>query len=418
MTLIVQKYGGTSVGSLERIQRVADKIISTKALGYKLVVVVSAMNGETDRLITMANEVCQMPDPRELDALLSTGEQVTIALLCMALIKQGCPARSYTGGQVNLRTDNAYNKARILSIERANIEADLAAGYVVVVAGFQGTDEKGNITTLGRGGSDTTAVALSAALQADECQIYTDVEGIYTADPKIIPDARMLSEVTIEEMLEMSGAGAKVVQIRAVEFAGRYTVPVRVLSTFEGGKGTLIVSNRADLEYPVVSSITFNRDEAKLVIYGLPNEPGVCGKILGPLAEANIEVDMIVQTLGSPQTIDLAFTVHRRDFTAAKWILEKVAKEMGAAEISENASIAKLSLIGMGMRSHAGVASVMFKTLGDAGINIELISTSEIKISVVIKEEYLEEGVRILHDIFQLGEKPVEILKSCQERIA
>jgi aspartate kinase len=403
MALIVQKFGGTSVGNIECIRQVAEKVIKTREAGHDLVVVVSAMAGETDRLVHLAQKLSQLPNPREFDVLLSTGEQVVIALLSLALLERGCPARSYTGAQVHIRTDSAHNKARILGIDGSKILSDLKAGKVVVVAGFQGMDEMGNITTLGRGGSDTTAVALAAALEADECQIYTDVDGVYTADPKIVGDARRMSQVTVEEMLEMASNGAKVMQIRAVEFAGKYHVPVRVLPTFQEGTGTLIIADEANMQHPAVSGIAFNQDEAKLVIYGVPNKPGIAAHILGSMSDVHIEVDMIVQTQTEAETTDLAFTVHKRDFKQALLILENVAKAIKAKHTTSDAHVAKLSLVGVGMRTHAGVASKMFQVLGKEGINIQLISTSEIKISVIIDEQYLERGVRALHDAFQLG---------------
>ena len=409
MALIVQKFGGTSVGGISRIDAVAEKIIEARAKGHELVVVVSAMAGETDRLAQLAYELSRMPNPREFDVLLSTGEQVVIALLSIALLERGCSARSYTGAQVHIRTDSVHNKARILGIDGSKIRTDLVAGHVVVVAGFQGTDEMGNITTLGRGGSDTTAVALAAALNADECQIYTDVDGVYSADPRIVPEARRMTEVTIEEMLEMASGGAKVMQNRAVELAGKYNVPVRVLSTFQEGPGTLITCEEGNMQYPPVSSITFNRDEAKLTIYGIPDQPGIAAAILNPLSKAHIEVDLIVQTMAGEGTTDLTFTVHKRDFHLALSLLENVAKQLKAKGIDSSENVAKLSLVGVGMRSHPGVASQMFEILGNEGINIQLISTSEIKISVIIEEKFLERGIRALHEAFNLSmatEKP------------
>ena len=403
MALIVQKFGGTSVGTVERIRAVAEKIVQTRDLGHQVVVVVSAMAGETDRLVRLAHEISHSPNPREFDVLLATGEQVTIALLCMALLELGCPARSYTGAQVHIRTDSVHNKARILGIEGSRIRSDLQMGKVVVVAGFQGTDEMGNITTLGRGGSDTTAVALASVLNADECQIFTDVDGVYTADPRIVPDAKRIPEITLEEMLEMASSGAKVVQIRAVEFAERHQVPVRVVSSFQEGPGTLIISDEKNMQHPIVSGIAFNQDEAKLVIHGIPDKPGTAAKIFGPLTDAHIEIDMIVQTLVGEGKTDLAFTVHKRDFKLAVSILENVAGELKAAGVLHDENVAKISLVGVGMRSHAGVASQMFEVLGKAGINIQLISTSEIKVSVIIDEQNLSIGVRALHDAFQLG---------------
>ena len=406
MALIVQKYGGTSVGNLERIEKVAEKVIGWRERGDHVVVVVSAMSGETDRLIGLAKGITSRPDPRELDVLLATGEQVTIALLCIALEKRGCPARSYTGGQVRILTDNAFNKARIEEVEIAAMRADLDAGRVVVVAGFQGVDEDGNITTLGRGGSDTTGVALAAALKADECQIYTDVDGVYTTDPRVVPEARRLDRITFEEMLEMASLGSKVLQIRSVEFAGKHNVPLRVLSTFQEGPGTLITFEEAfeadTMEKELISGIAFNRDEAKLTVLGVPDRPGIAFSILGPVSDANIEVDMIVQNVGRDGTADFTFTVHRNDYERALEILKQHATRLGAREVSGDTKIAKLSLVGIGMRSHAGVASQMFQALAKEGINIRMISTSEIKISVVVDEKYLELGVRALHEAFEL----------------
>jgi aspartate kinase len=404
MALIVQKYGGTSVGSPERIENVAEKVMAARKRGNDIVVVVSAMSGETDRLVGLAQKIAEQPDPRELDVLLSTGEQVTIALLAIALQKRGCPARSYTGAQVRILTDSAHNKARIREIDEAAVRKDLAAGRVVVVAGFQGVDENGNITTLGRGGSDTTGVALAAALKADECQIYTDVDGVYTTDPRVVPNARRLDRITFEEMLEMASLGSKVLQIRSVEFASKYNVPFRVLSSFQEGEGTLITLEEPQMEQAVISGIAFNRDEAKLTVIGVPDQPGIAYRILGPIADANIEVDMIVQNVAEDATTDFTFTVHRRDYANAMGILQRVAKDMGAREVSGDNKIIKISLVGVGMRSHAGIASKMFQALSKEGINIRMISTSEIKISVVVDEKYLELGVRALHDAFQLDQ--------------
>ncbi len=404
MSLIVQKYGGTSVGTPERIVEVARRIRRWREQGHDIVVVVSAMSGETNRLLEIASEITPSPDPRELDVLLSTGEQVTIALLCMALHQLGCAARSYTGAQVRIRTDSTFNKARILDIDEQKVRADLAQGRVVVVAGFQGMDDEGNITTLGRGGSDTTAVALAAALKAGECQIYTDVDGVYTTDPRVVPQARRLERITFEEMLEMSSLGSKVLQIRAVEFAGKYDVPLRVLSSFEEGEGTLITKEeQQDMEQAVISGIAFNRDEAKLTILGVPDEPGVAYRIVGPIGEANIELDMIIQNVGADGTTDFTFTVHRSDYQKALEILSRLADDLGAREVEGDNRIAKISLVGVGMRSHAGIASTMFRALADEGINIRMISTSEIKISVVVDDKYLELGVRALHSAFGLG---------------
>lgn len=401
--LIVQKYGGTSVGSMERIEAVAERVAAAHKAGQQLVVVVSAMSGETNRLIALAHEAMTEPDPRELDALVSTGEQVTAALLSMALMQRGVAASSYNGRQVRILTDNAYTKARILDIETDSMQADLNSGRVVVVAGFQGMDENGNITTLGRGGSDTTAVALAAALQADECQIYTDVDGVYTTDPRVCSQARRLDSITFEEMLEMASQGSKVLQIRAVEFAGKYKVPLRVLSSFTEGNGTLIsFEGDEQVEAPLVSGIAFNRDEAKLSVRGIPDTPGVASSILGAISDANIEVDVIVQNVAADSTNDLTFTVHRNDVNAAQTILQGVAERLHAKEVQVDTKICKISLVGVGMRSHAGVASKMFSALAEQNINIELITTSEIKITVVIDEKYLELAIRALHEAFEM----------------
>jgi len=406
MSLIVQKYGGTSVGSIERIQNVACKVKAWKEQGHDVVVVVSAMSGETNRLIGLAGQLSKSPSPREMDVLVSTGEQVTIALLSMALHEMGVDARSYTGGQVHIRTDSAHSKARIMDIDHARVCADIKAGRVVVVAGFQGVDQEGNITTLGRGGSDTTAVAMAAALKADECQIYTDVDGVYTTDPRIEPKARKLDRITVEEMLEMASLGSKVLQIRSVEFAGKYKVPLRVLSSLEEGEGTLISLEEGSVEEAKISGIAFNRDEAKLTIRGVPDEPGVAYKILGPIGESNIEVDMIVQNIAKDHTTDFTFTVNRPDFDKALKVLKETAQELGAREVEADDSIVKVSLVGVGMRSHAGIAAQMFGTLAREGINIQMISTSEIKISVVVDEKYLELAVRALHKAFGLDSGP------------
>ncbi|MDT8311597.1 MAG: aspartate kinase [Methylophaga sp.] len=402
MALIVQKYGGTSVGSIERIKEVAKKVIQYRNDGHDIVVVVSAMSGETNRLVALAKDINPDPRGRELDVLLSTGEQVTIALLSMALAEQGMPAQSYTGSQVRILTDDVHNKARIMEIDDAKMRTDLAQGKVVVVAGFQGCDEHGNITTLGRGGSDTTAVALAAALKADECQIYTDVDGVYTTDPRVVPEARRLDRITFEEMLEMASLGAKVLQFRSVEFASKYNVPLRVLSSFTEGGGTLITSEEQEMEQALISGIAFNRDEAKLTILGVPDQPGVAYKILGPIAKQNIEVDMIIQNTGHDATTDFTFTVHRNDYQTALKMLQQIASELNAREVNGDEHIAKISLVGVGMRSHAGIASSMFEALAHENINISMISTSEIKISVVVDEKYLELGVRALHKAFNL----------------
>ncbi|WP_297922168.1 aspartate kinase [uncultured Agitococcus sp.] len=403
MALIVQKYGGTSVGSPERIQAVAERVERWHKQGHDIVVVVSAMSGETNRLLALAKAITDEPDPRELDQMVSTGEQVTIALLAMALQKRGLGAKSMTGAQVAIRTDSAFTKARIESIDDAAMRAELAKRNVIIVAGFQGIDAQGNITTLGRGGSDTTGVALAAALKADECQIYTDVDGVYTTDPRVVPQARRLEKITFEEMLEMASLGSKVLQIRSVEFAGKYQVPLRVLSSFAEGEGTLITTDSEDtMEQPVISGIAFNRDEAKLTIRGVPDTPGIAYRILGPIGDANIEIDMIVQNISADNTTDFTFTVHRNEFRKALPILESIAKEIGAREVVGDDKIAKVSLVGVGMRSHAGVASQMFGTLAKENINIQMISTSEIKISVIIEENYLELAVRSLHTAFGL----------------
>ena len=404
MALIVQKYGGTSVGSIERIQNVADKVIAYRNQGHDVIVVVSAISGETNRLIALAKGISPFPNSRELDVIMATGEQVTIGLLSIALESKGCPARSYTGFQVRILTDNAFTKARILEIDDHRIREDLKRGRVVVAAGFQGVDANGNITTLGRGGSDTTAVALAAALKADECEIYTDVDGVYTTDPRIVPEARRLERITFEEMLEMASLGAKVLQIRSVEFASKYNVPLRVLSSFEEGKGTLIAPEDPDMEQPLISGIAFNRDEAKFTLMSVPDHPGIAAQILTPISEANIEIDMIVQNVAADgRTTDFTFTVHRNDFDKTIQVLNEVSKHLGAKGVAADKNIAKISLVGVGMRSHAGIASKMFKTLADESINIQMISTSEIKISVVVHEKYLELGVRALHSAFGLS---------------
>ena len=404
MSLIVQKYGGTSVGSVERIEAVADKIASFYKTGHKVVVAVSAMSGETNRLVSLAQEINDNPNLRELDVLLSTGEQVTIALLCMALDKRSIQAKSYAGHQVRILTDNAYGKARIKDIEASKIFKDLEAGFVTVIAGFQGTDESGNITTLGRGGSDTTAVALAAALEADECQIYTDVDGVYTTDPRLVPDARRLDKITFEEMLEMASQGSKILQIRAVEFAGKYNVPLRVLSSFEEGSGTLISFEEDNMEKPLVSGIAFKQDEAKLTIRGIPDQPGVAYKVLGDISKANIEVDVIVQNVAKDDSASMTFTVSKSDLKEAEALLKKTANQLRATEVISDDQIAKVSIVGVGMRSHAGVAAKMFETLSGEGINIQMITTSEIKITVVIDKRYIELAVRALHSAFELSE--------------
>ena len=404
MTLIIQKYGGTSVSSIERIQAVADKVIATQMQGYQVVVVVSAMGGETDRLICLSQEISPQPSVRELDVLLSTGEQVTIALLSMALQAKGCEAESFTGGQVCILTDSVHNKARIMDIDAIRVSKALDGGKVVVIAGFQGIDENGNITTLGRGGTDTTAVAMAAALEADECHIYTDVDGVYTADPRIVSKAKRIDRIAYEEMLEMASQGSKVLQIRSVEFASKYNISLRVLSTFEDGPGTLITAEDESMEQVLISSIAHNRDEAKLTIRGVPDTPGMASRILGPIAEANIEVDMIIQNIGDEKSTNFTFTVHRKDYENAMEILKGIAAELGAEGVDGDDRIAKISVVGVGMRSHAGIASQMFAALAAEGINIQMISTSEIKISVVVDDKYLELSVRTLHSAFGLDE--------------
>jgi aspartate kinase len=408
MALIVQKYGGTSMGSAERILDVARRVKRWKSQGNKIVVVVSAMSGETNRLLALAKSVSPEPHARELDVMISTGEQVTIALLAMALQDIGINAKSYTGAQVKVLTDSTFTKARILSIDEQNMRRDLDNDMVVIVAGFQGVDEQGNITTLGRGGSDTTGVALAAALKADECQIYTDVDGVYTTDPRIVPEARKLDRITFEEMLEMASLGSKVLQIRSVEFAGKYKVKLRVLSSFEEeGKetpGTLItVEEDKKMEQPIISGIAFNRDEAKLTVLGVPDRPGIASQILGPIAEANIDVDMIIQNVGHDGSTDFSFTVNRGEYARTLKVLEEQIKpHIGARAIEGDNKICKVSAVGVGMRSHPGVASQMFRALAEEGINIQMISTSEIKISVVVDEKYLELAVRVLHQTFGL----------------
>ena len=409
MSLIVQKFGGTSVGSIERIEQVADKVARFRGDGHDLVIVVSAMSGETNRLISLAHEVQDRPVPREMDVLVSTGEQVTTALLSMALNKRGVKAKSYNGSQVRILTDDSHTKARIREIDDPRLHADLDQGYVIVVAGFQGVDEHGNITTLGRGGSDTTAVALAAALKAEECQIYTDVDGVYTTDPRVVDGARRLSHITFEEMLEMASMGSKVLQIRAVEFAGKYNVPLRVLHSFEEGPGTLIsLEDADDMETPTIAGIAFNRDEAKLTILGVPDMPGVAHRILGPIGDANIEVDVIIQNIAEDNSTDFTFTVGRTDLPRAEDVLKQVASELEARDVRSDSKIAKVSVVGVGMRSHAGVASQMFEALADVGINIQMITTSEIKISVIIEEKFLELAVRALHSSFELDKEPTD----------
>ncbi len=410
MALIVQKYGGTSVGSIERIKNVANKLVAYHKKGHQVVVVVSAMSGETNRLVDLAHQISTEPSPREYDVLVSTGEQVTIALLSMAIHQLGMDAISFTGSQVRILTDEVHSKARIKQISDERIRTALAEGKIVVVAGFQGTDEQGNITTLGRGGSDTSAVALAAALKADECQIYTDVDGVYTTDPRVVSDARRLDKITFEEMLEMASLGSKVLQIRSVEFAGKYNVPLRVLSSFEEGEGTLITTEENEVEQAVISGIAFSKDEAQLTIKGVPDQPGIASKILKSVSDKNIEIDMIVQNVGDDGTTDFTFTVHRNDFQQTKKIIAKQAEQLKAEKYDTNENIVKVSMVGVGMRSHAGIAAKMFEVLAQEGINILMISTSEIKISVVVDEKYLELAVRALHKAFELEKNPVESL--------
>ncbi len=406
MALIVQKYGGTSVGSTERIKNVARRVAKWKAQGHDLVIVVSAMSGETNRLLGLARDIQSSPDPRELDVIASTGEQVTIALLTMALKEIGVDAVSYTGWQMPMLTDNSFTKARIQSIAEGRMRTDLEAGRVLVVAGFQGIDEDGNITTLGRGGSDTSAVAIAAALKADECQIYTDVDGVYTTDPRVVENARRLKTITFEEMLELASLGSKVLQIRSVEFAGKYKVRLRVLSSFEEeGEGTLITFEEDEnMEKAVVAGIAFDRNEARINVKGVPDKPGIAYQILGPVSDANIEVDMIIQNVGDNGTTDFSFTVPRGEYQKALSILRDLQGHLGAADINGDDKIAKVSIVGVGMRSHCGIASTMFRTLAEEGINIQLISTSEIKVSVLIDEKYLELAVRVLHKAFGLDQ--------------
>lgn len=410
MALIVQKYGGTSVANSERIQNLAKRVARFKEQGHQIVVVVSAMSGETNRLIALANEISAKPNPRELDVIVSTGEQVTIGMTALALQEIGLKAKSYTGSQVRILTDESHGKARIINIDGQNMLKDLENGYVVVVAGFQGCDANGNITTLGRGGSDTTGVALAAALKADECQIYTDVDGVYTTDPRIVPEARRLEKITFEEMLELASQGSKVLQTRSVEFAGKYRVKLRVLSSFqEEGNGTLITfeedSKDDNMEEPLISGIAFNRDEAKITISGVPDRPGIAYQILGPIADANIDVDIIIQNQGADGSTDFTFTVHKNEMHKALDILQNtVQPTINAREIKGDDHIAKVAIVGVGMRSHVGVASQMFRTLSEEGINIQMISTSEIKVAVVIEEKYMELAVRVLHKAFELDE--------------
>ena len=415
MFLAVEKYGGTSVGSVERINAVADRVSASHQKGERLVVVVSAMAGETNRLLGLAEEIDSGAKAREMDVLVSTGEQVTIALLSMALNKRGIDARSYTGSQVQILTDNVHGKARILDIDAARVRDDLENDRVVVIAGFQGVDAEGNITTLGRGGSDTTAVAMAAALQADECRIFTDVDGVYTTDPRIVPEARRLDRITVEEMLELASQGAKVLQTRSVEFAGKYRVPLRVLSSFEEGLGTLITHEVSDMEQPLIAGIAYNRDEAKVTIRGVPDQPGVASRIFGPISAAHLNIDMIIQNVAQDGTTDLTFTVNRSEYAEAMQLLNDIAKELNARDVVGDDTLAKIAIVGVGMRSHSGVAAKMFETLATEGINIELISTSEIKISVGVNDKYLELAVRALHKAFELeGDVTEETLSEAE----
>ena len=405
--IIVQKYGGTSVGSAERIKEVAKRVIRHRDRGDSIVVVVSAMSGETNKLVALINELNPTGSSREKDVVLSTGEQVTIGLLSLALEAKGCPVISYTGLQAGVKTDNSYSKARISKIDGSRIQKELNQGKVVVVAGFQGVDEGGNITTLGRGGSDTTAVALAVALKADECQIYTDVDGVYTTDPRMVPEASHIPKLALEEMLEMASQGSKVLQIRAVEFAYKYNMPIRVLSSFDEGdegKSTLVTREEDIMEEVLVRGVAFNRDEALLTIMGVPDQPGVAFKILGPISEANIEIDMIVHNIGADRSTDFTFTVHRDDYKQAKEILSKTGEKFSAEKVGGFTNIAKVSIVGGGMRSHAGVATKMFEALAKENINIRMISTSEIKVAVLIDEKYLELAVRSLHEAFGLDQ--------------
>lgn len=415
MALIVQKFGGSSVGTLERIHHVASKVMRTKEAGHDVVVVVSAMQGDTDRLIQLARSITPEPHPREYDVLVSTGEQVSMALLAMALNANNYPARSYAGHQVGIMTDDAHTKARILDVRTETIKKNLSEGYIVIVAGFQGMNEQGDITTLGRGGSDTTAVALAAALKADECQIYTDVDGVYTTDPRILPEARLLEHVSFEEMLELSSLGAKVLQMRSVELACKHNLPIRVMSTFSEDPGTLVTFEEKMMQKRLVSGIAFSREEALIALSKVPNRPGIEGLILGKISEANIEIDMIAQNATSTEITDFTFTVNRKDFPSTLKTVQRLAEELGSGPPNTNPKVAKLSLVGIGMRSHAGVASHMFRALGNAGINIQMITTSEIKISVVIDENSLDRGIRAVHEAFELDKLPKEKRQALME---
>ncbi len=415
MALLVQKYGGSSLGTLERIKHVATKILHAQQQGHQIVVIVSAMQGETDRLIQLCHALSPDPNPREYDVLVATGEQVSMSLLAIALNAKSCPARSYTGAQIGIQTDSIHTKARILDVKTESIRRDLAEGYVVIIAGFQGVNARGDTTTLGRGGSDTTAVAIAAALKAKECQIYTDVEGVFTTDPRIIPDACLLPQISFEEMLEMASLGAKILQMRSVELASKHNLPIRVLSTFSHHPGTLVTFEDKIMQRRLVSGIAFSREEAIITLNGVPNQPGIEGQILGLVSAANIEIDMIAQNASDKETNDFTFTLHRNDHAKTLKIIQQLAGELGIASVKSNIKVAKLSLVGIGMRSHSGVASKMFQALGQEGINIQMITTSEIKISVVIDEACLEQGIRAVHAAFELDKLPSQETPSLME---
>ncbi|AJF07187.1 aspartate kinase [Geoalkalibacter subterraneus] len=408
MALVVQKYGGTSVGTIERIRNVARRVAKTYDDGNDVVVVVSAMSGETNKLVALANEVCEFPSEREYDVMVATGEQVSISLLSMCLQSMGYKAKSYLGFQIPIITDSAYSKARILKIEDKKVREDLKNGSIIIVAGFQGIDKEGNITTLGRGGSDTSAVAMAAALKADVCEIYTDVDGIYTTDPRLVPEASKMEKISYDEMLEMASLGSKVLQIRSVEFAKKYNVVIHVRSSFNDNPGTLVTKEDADMETVLVSGVTYNKDEAKISVFRIPDKPGIASRIFSPLSHANITVDMIIQNVSSDGYTDLTFTVPKTDYKKAIKIVEETAKEVGASGVKGDENIAKVSIVGVGMRSHSGIASKMFQTLSQEGINIQMISTSEIKVSCVIESKYTELAVRVLHEAFDLAKKDVK----------
>ncbi len=415
MTIVVEKYGGTSVGSIEKINRVTKRVLRTKAEGFDVIVVLSAMGGETNRLINLARQIDEFPSERELDMVMATGEQVSIALFSMALLREGQAAKSYTGMQIPIQTNEVHGKARVESVDSAKILKDLNEGTVVVVAGFQGVTSDGEITTLGRGGSDTTAVALAAALGAEECRIYTDVDGVMTADPRVVPDAVVLERITAEEMLELSSLGAKVLQIRAMEFANKYNVPVRVLSSYHDVPGTLISSEESNMEQPKVTGIAYNVNEAKLTVKEVKDQPGVASKIFSPIADAHINVDMIIQNVGSDNNTDITFTVDRSEYRKSFLIIKELLSEIGAKEVVGADDIAKISVVGVGMRSHTGIAKTMFSALADVGINIQMISTSEIKVSVIVDEKFVELGVRALHDAFELGKRSTPMRESAPQ---